>query len=367
MSQIFEQINQYPLGGHEQVVFCSDQSCGLKAIIAIYDTTLGPAEGGTRMLPYKSEEEALEDVLKLSCAMAYKCSAAGIDFGGGKAVIIGDPERDKSEALFRSLGEFVERLNGRYIIAEDVGTCVDDLVMISKSTKWVGSLPLSMGGSGDSSENTALGVVSGMRACANEVFGADSLMDKKIAIQGMGHCGYEAAKILHTEGAKLFVTDINSKNISRAVEEFDAVFVPDSEIFDLKCDIFAPFALGGILNSETIPRLKCEIVAGSANNQLKNKDDAWLLMNKNILYAPDYIVNAGGVINVFTEFDEGGYTLNKAQFRAKKIYDKMKQVIDMSKEKKISTVLAADTIAESGILNARKSENSEVNHFKRKP
>src|SRR5690625_780823 len=261
--KVFEQLKMYD---YEQVIYCQDSSSNLKAIIAIHDTTLGPALGGTRMWNYKSEQEALEDALRLARGMTYKNAAAGLNLGGGKAVIIGDPRQDKSEALFRSFGRYVESLNGRYITAEDVGTTEQDMDYIHMETDFVTGT--SIGGGGDPAPVTALGIYQGMKAAAKEAFGTDSLDGKTIAVQGVGQVAYQLCKHLHAENARLIVTDINEAAVQRAVQEFGAEAVQPDEIYDVDCDIYAPCALGGIINDDTINRIKAKVIAGSANNQL---------------------------------------------------------------------------------------------------
>lgn len=336
--------------GFEQVVFCNDVETGLKAIIAIHDTTLGPALGGVRMWNYNSEEEALHDVLRLAKGMTYKNAVAGLNLGGGKAVIIGDPKKDKSEALFRSFGRFVETLNGRYITAEDVGTFEEDMDYIHMETEYVTGT--SRKGAGDPSPVTALGIYYGMKQAAKEAFGSDSLKGLTIAVQGVGQVAYHLCKHLHEEGAELIVTDINEEAVERAVKEFAATSVKPDEIYDVDCDIFSPCALGGIINDETIPRLKAKIIAGSANNQLEKEEHGRILHEKGILYAPDYVINAGGVINVAEEL--AGYNRQRALNKVKSIYNILETVFEISRQKNIPTSIAANELAEKRIKSMRK-------------
>lgn len=336
--------------GFEQVVFCNDVETGLKAIIAIHDTTLGPALGGVRMWNYNCEEEALHDVLRLAKGMTYKNAAAGLNLGGGKAVIIGDPKKDKSEALFRSFGRFVETLNGRYITAEDVGTFEEDMDYIHMETEFVTGT--SRKGAGDPSPVTALGIYYGMKQAAKEAFGSDSLKGLTIAIQGVGQVAYHLCKHLHEEGAELIVTDINEEAVERAVKEFAATSVKPDEIYDVDCDIFSPCALGGIINDETIPRLKAKVIAGSANNQLEKEEHGRILHEKGILYAPDYVINAGGVINVAEEL--AGYNRQRALNKVKSIYNILETVFEISRQKNIPTSIAANELAEKRIKSMRK-------------
>lgn len=347
--KILDYMKEYD---YEEMVFCCDSRVGLNAIIAIHDTTLGPALGGARMWPYKSEGGAILDALRLARAMTYKSAAAGLNFGGGKAVIIGDPARDKSSGLFRSLGRFIESLNGRYITTEDVGTSEQDMQHISVETTHVTGLPLSWGASGDPSPMTGFGVYQGMKACAREVFGSGSLGDRTVAIQGLGKVGSYLARHLHDDGVKIVGADINAEAAKRAQEEFGATLVNPNEIYDVECDIFAPCALGGVLNRQTIPRLKCRIVAGGANNQLEGDEDGDRLLQRGILYAPDYILNAGGVINLALEFT--GYDPELARGQVAGIYHTVEKVIALAKSEQISTARAADRLALDRIEEAKK-------------
>lgn len=344
--QIYDVMEGY---GHEQVVFCSHQESGLKAIIGIHSTTLGPALGGCRMWTYASDEEALTDVLRLSQGMTYKAAVAGLNLGGGKAVIIGDSRTQKSEALFRAFGRYVEGLSGRYITAEDVGTSVKDMEYVAMETRNVTGIPIELGGSGDPSPVTAYGTYVGMKACAKEVYGTDSLKGKKIVVQGAGgNVGKNLCKHLFAEGAKLFVSDIYDDKLKPLVEEFKATIIGADEVYSYDADIFSPTALGAILNDETIPQLKVKIVAGAANNQLKNEDkDCKALMDKGILYAPDYVINAGGLINVYSELE--GYNRERAMKRAAGIYDAIMNIIETSKRENIPTNAASKEIAMSRI------------------
>ncbi|MBC2022892.1 Glu/Leu/Phe/Val dehydrogenase [Listeria booriae] len=346
---LFERMEKYD---YEQVVFCHDKVSGLKAIIAIHDTTLGPALGGCRMWPYETEEEALEDVLRLARGMTYKNAAAGLNLGGGKTVIIGDPRKDKSEAMFRALGRYVESLNGRYIIAEDVGTTVADMDMIHAETDYVTGISESYGSSGNPSPMTALGVYSAMKRTALEAFGTDTLAEKTVAVQGVGNVAYALCELLHKDGAKLVVTDINQEAVNRAVAAFDAKAVAPDEIYDVDADIFAPCALGGVLNDTTIPRLKVRAVCGSSNNQLlQTIHHGQMLADRGILYAPDYIVNAGGVINVADELSR--YNEERAKHKIGEIYGQIGKVFDIAKEEKILPAQAANRMAEQRMESMR--------------
>lgn len=340
---------------YEQLVFCCDPGVGLKAIISIHDTTLGPALGGIRMWPYKSEDEAILDVLRLGQAMTFKSAAAGLNHGGGKAVVIGDPRKDKTDVLFRSLGRFVESLNGRYVTCEDMGTTVQDMQSIRSETRHVTGLPLSWGGSGDSSVMTAFGVYQGMKACLKETFGSESVRGRTVAIQGFGKVGSHLAGHLHDDGANLVVTDVNPEALKRAKQDFGAKTVDVDGIYDIQCDVFSPNALGAVLNRQTIPRLKCKVVAGGANNQLEEDSDAELLRARGILYAPDYIINAGGVINLALELTR--YDAEQARAKTSEIYQTMERIIARSKAEGITTAKVADMLALERIGAARKMKN----------
>jgi leucine dehydrogenase len=342
---IFKYMERY---SYEQLVMCHDPVSGLKAIIAIHDTTLGPALGGTRMWMYQNDDEAVVDALRLARGMTYKAAAAGLNLGGGKTVIIGDSKKDKSEALWRAFGRFVQSLNGRYITAEDVGTTVDDMNYVRLETQFVTGVSGTTGSSGDPSPVTAFGVWQGMKACAKEVYGIDALKDMTIAVQGVGHVGYYLAKHLAEEGANLIVTDINDENVARVVGEFGAVAVKPHEIFRVDCDIFAPCALGAIINDESIGQLKCKIIAGAANNQLKEERHGDILEERGIIYAPDYIINAGGLMNVADELN-GGYNRERAFRKVETIYENVEKVIFIAKRDGIPTYKAADLLAEERI------------------
>jgi leucine dehydrogenase len=343
--KIFERMSRHD---HEQFVLCYDEGSGLKAIIAIHDTTLGPALGGSRMWPYASEDEALEDVARLSRGMTYKAAAAGLNLGGGKAVIIGDPRRDKSEAMFRAFGRFIQGLAGRYITAEDVGTTVPDMVHVRMETQYVTGIPSALGGSGDPSPFTALGVFRGMKACAKKVFGSEDLGGRRVAIQGMGSTGYYLASYLKEEGAKLVVTDIDAERVKRAVTDLGAEAVAPEAIYDADVDVFSPAALGGIINDDTIPRLRAKIVAGSANNVLGDEEKHGAeLQKRGILYAPDFVINAGGLINVANELV--GYNKELATAQVNAIGGIIERILDIAESEKMPTWLAANKFAESRI------------------
>jgi leucine dehydrogenase len=337
--------------GHEQLIACSEPSVGLKAFIAIHDTTLGPAVGGVRIWPHKTEEDAVMDVLRLSQAMTYKSAAADLPLGGGKGLIIADPQRDKSEGLLRAFGRHVDTLKGRYVSTTDVGSSSRDLEYIALETKYVTGLPTSMGGSGDTSLLTGLGVYMGMKACAKATWGTDSLSGRTVAMQGFGKVAYRTAEHLVKEGANLVATDIHEEALEKA-RHMGARVVDPEEIYDVGCDIFAPCALGGVLNPRTIPRLTCRIIAGGANNQLLNGEDGTELHRRGILYAPDYIINAGGIINVACEID-GPYSPDRAAQMTERIYETMGRVLDISSRQEIPTSRAADRLAQARIDSVR--------------
>jgi leucine dehydrogenase len=329
--------------GHEQVAYWQDERSGLKAIIALHDTTLGPALGGTRMWPYPSEHEALVDVLRLSKAMTFKASLAGLELGGGKAVIIGDPASDKSEALFRSFGEFIASLSGRYITAEDVGTTIEDMAIIRQVTKYATGLPASQGGSGDPSPVTALGVYKSIKAICKIMMGTESLRGLTVAIQGAGKVGYALAEHLSHEGVRIIVAEVNPQAATKIQRDFEVELVGPDQIYGVNCDIFSPCALGAVINDQTIPQLKCRIVAGSANNQLAEERHGEVLRQRGILYAPDYVINAGGLISVASEV--AGYSAAEVWARAAAIYDTILQVLTLAKDEDIPPHLAAHRLA----------------------
>lgn len=341
----FEFIEKY--GDHEEILFCHDKNVGLKAIIAIHNTALGPALGGTRMWNYKTEEEALVDVLRLSKGMTYKASAAGLNLGGGKAVIIGDPKTQKSEGLFRAFGHFVNSLNGKYITAEDVGTSVQDMEHIYMETPWVTGIPKDFGGSGDPSPYTAHGVLMGIKAAADEKFKTDNLKGLRVAVQGLGNVGYNLVKYLIEEGAVVTVADIDPIRVKKCHDQFGVKAVAPDEILAVDCDIQAPCAMGAIVNDQTISKFKCKVIAGGANNQLAEPKHGDQLRELGILYAPDYVVNAGGLMNVFVELE--GYSPDRAFEKTRKVYDNVKKVFEIALRDNIGTHIAADRLAEERI------------------
>jgi phenylalanine dehydrogenase len=359
---MFEKISD-----HEQVVFCNDPETGLKAIIAIHNTTLGPGLGGTRMRPYDTFEDALEDALRLSKGMTYKCAAADVDFGGAKGVIIGDPAKDKTPELFRAYGQFIDSVNGRFYTGTDMGTTLDDFVSAYKETDCIAGLPEVFGGGGETSVPTALGVIYSIKATSKTVWGNEDLNGKVYAIQGLGKVGYKVAEHLLNAGADLFVTDVNpiaikmlkefAKDTNGTVKEVDG-----EEIYSVNADVFVPCAIGGIINDQTIDQLKVQVVAGAANNQLLHNHHAIKLQNKGILYAPDYIVNSGGLIQVADEL----YGPNKERVlsKTKTIYRSLLEVFNHAEARSMTTVEAANEMCEERIY-ARRHRNSFFSPKKR--
>jgi leucine dehydrogenase len=333
---------------HEQVVICSDPKTGLKAIIAIHNTTLGPALGGTRMWDYESEEAAMKDVLRLSRGMTYKSAISGLNLGGGKAVIIGDPHTEKTEALFRSFGRFVDGLGGRYITAEDVGMTEKEMEWIYSETKYVTGIPKALGGSGNPSPVTGYGVYMGVKACANKAYGSDSLEGKKIALQGAGNVASYFARHAAKEGAKLFICDIYNDKAKVLAEEVGAELVDPDAIYGLDVDIFTPCALGGVINDDTVDQFKCDIIAGGANNVLDEEDKhGQMLRDKGIIYAPDYVINAGGIINIASELE--GYNEERALQNAGNIYNTITDILNYSEEHGMPAHKASNALAEKRI------------------
>jgi leucine dehydrogenase len=333
---------------HEQVLIGRDIASGYHGIIAIHSTALGPAVGGTRFWNYASADEALTDVLRLSQGMTYKTALAGLPLGGGKSIIIGDYKTPNREALLRAHGRFVETLKGRYITAEDVGTSPADMEIMRLETQYVAGL---VDGSGDPSPYTARGVFRAIQASGKFTWNADDLSGVTVAIQGCGNVGYNLAKLLHESGAKLIVTDVNSNNLARAVDEFTAEIVEPNDIFNVHADICAPCALGGVINDQTIPELKVKIVAGAANNQLLEERHGARLKERNILYAPDYVANVGGVLNGCRELF--GWTETQALSKIDDIYDTILRIYESAQAQGIATNNAADRLAEDRLRRAR--------------
>lgn len=334
---------------HEQVVFCYDKATGLKAIIGIHNTVLGPALGGTRMWNYESDQEAITDVLRLSRGMTFKAAISGLNAGGGKAVIIGDARKLKTEAFLRRFGRFIESLAGRYVTAEDVNMSTSDMEYISMETNHVTGLPEFRGGGGDPSPVTAYGTYLGIKAAVKKVYGNDSLEGKKVAVQGVGQVGGHLVERLVKENAEVFVTDIYKDRLISIAKKYEVKVVNQEEIYDLDVNIYAPCALGATINDKTIHRLKCEIIAGAANNQLHDeKRHGNMLMDRGIIYAPDFLINAGGLINVYAEY-MGGYKREIAYQQAEKIYDTCFNILNKSEKEKIPSQEAAIKLAQKRI------------------
>jgi leucine dehydrogenase len=338
---IFDSMRSF---GHEQLLLSHDPSCGYYGIIAIHDTTLGPALGGTRFWQYKDTNEAITDALRLARGMTYKSAVAGINLGGGKSVIIGDNRRQDREALFRAHGRFVETLNGRYITAEDIGTTPADMEYIKLETDHVAGL---LGLSGDPSPVTAYGVYVGMKAAAKACWGGDSLAGKRVAVQGAGNVAYHLCRYLHGEGVRLIVTDIRPEKVERVVDELGATPVAPDAIYDQQADIYAPCALGATINDDTIPRLKVKVVAGAANNQLAEDRHGDELERRGVLYAPDYVINGGGVINVYGELHR--WPAERSLKKAGEIYETLLRIFEIARTDRIPTYRAADRLAEQRI------------------
>lgn len=342
--EIFKALEQ---ADHEQVSFAYDEVAGLKSIVAIHSTVLGPSIGGTTMRVYHDEEDALEDALRLSFSMTYKAAAAGLNFGGGSVVIMGDPEKDKSEALFRAVGRQIESLNGRYITSQGLGTSVEDMQRIRVETEHVVGLHPAYGGCGDPSPVTAHGAIAGLMACLEEVGSDPALAGMTVAVQGLGKAGSGFARALVGSGAKVIGCDADSRVSQRWADELRIRIVDPADIYDVECDIWSPCAVGEVLNSETIPRLKCRVVAGLANNQLAEPAHAEALADRGILYAPDFVFNSGALIAVTEEI--AGFSMERALRRAESIYLVMKRVFWVAHERGISTAEAANVLAEERI------------------
>jgi leucine dehydrogenase len=336
--------------GHEQLLIATDAETGLNAVIAIHSTLLGPSLGGCRFWNYKTSEEAVADALRLSRAMTYKAAISGLNLGGGKAVISARPQ-DKKPALLRAFGRFVDSLAGLYVTAQDVGMTLSDLDVIRETTRYAAGIAVEMGGSGDPSFMTARGVMFGMRSCLKDVDGTDSLRDRTVAIQGLGNVGRHLAGLLHREGARLIVADLNTARVQAVAAETGAKTAPPGRIHASDCDIFAPCAMGGLVNQAVIQKLRCRIVAGSANNPLAGPAEAKALHRRRILYAPDYVINAGGLINIACELE--GYEKGRAEERVAGIAQNLSRVFARAKEEKITPLDAADRIVEERLAKAR--------------
>jgi leucine dehydrogenase len=338
---------------HEQVVFCADRAAGLKAVIAIHDTTLGPALGGVRMRSYASEQEAITDALRLAQAMTFKAALAGLDYGGGKAVVIGDHTTTQREALFRALGRAIESLAGRYIPTEDMGTTTADIERVRKESRFGVGRDEVFGGGGDPSPMTAWGIFCGLRACLEEVDGTAEFHGKTVAIQGLGKVGYSLARYLHEAGASLMVADVDASRTQKAVAELHARLVSPEEVLFQQCDILAPCAAGAIFSRETIPYLRCRIIGGGANNQLLTDEDGDTLYQRDVLYAPDFAINAGGLINVADELGPGGYRRERAKAKTEAIYPTLKTIFSEATRRSVPPHRLAVALAQERIQAVR--------------
>ncbi len=352
------EVSEIQVEGYEKVVRCKDAASGLHALIAVHDTTLGPSLGGMRMWPYESEDEALFDVLRLSKGMTRKSAIGETGLGGGKSVIIGDPKKDKSPELFRAMGRFIDGLEGKYITAEDMNIGIPDLEIVKEETRWVTGLSKESGSSGNPSPYTAMGCMYGLEAVAEELYGDRSLKGKRILIQGIGAVGGRLAEYLHEAGAHVIICDINDQRVEEMAAKFGFEVVDDETHLEIECDIYAPCARGAGINDDTIPQLKCKAVAGCANNQLLEARHAKVLRDNGILYAPDFILNAGGIINVSVELLPGGYDEKVAIERIRRIYNNLKQVFEISREEDIPTSEAAIRLADKRIEAARASHSA---------
>lgn len=345
----FQIFNDLQMHDHEQVVFCQDNETGLRAIIGIHNTVLGPALGGTRMWNYASDAEALQDLLRLARGMTYKAAISGLNLGGGKAVIIGDVEKLKSEALLRRFGKFIENLNGKYVTAEDVNMSPEDMEYIAMETRHVTGLAESAGGGGDPSPVTAYGVYVGMKACAKRAWGSDSLAGKSVAVQGVGHVGMFLLEHLYKENLKLYVSDYYPARAKEAAEKYGATVVGLDEIYDIDVDIYSPCALGSTVNDQTLKRLKCQIIAGASNNQLADDDiHGDELKRMEVVYAPDFLINAGGLINVGIDY-LGEWTRERAYKMTEKIYQTTMDIFKLTDHEDINAQTAAMRLAQKRI------------------
>ncbi len=352
------EISEIQRDGYEKVVRCRDGASGLHAIIAVHDTTLGPALGGMRMLPYASEDEALFDVLRLARGMTLKSAVAETGLGGGKSVILGDPRRMKTEALFEAMGSFVDTLGGLYITAEDMNIGIPDLEVVRRKTRWVTGLSRESGSSGNPSPYTARGCLKGMVAVLEHRFGSPDFAGRRVLVQGIGAVGGRLAEMLKDEGAEVVVSDINTDRVRAFQEEHGFEAVADEDLLDVECDVFSPCARGAGLNDDTIPNLKCKAVAGCANNQLLEPRHADMLRERDILYAPDYVINAGGIVNVAVELLPGGYDEQVAIQRIDRIYDNLKHVFEIADKEHISTSEASERVAERRLAEARAAKTA---------
>jgi leucine dehydrogenase len=347
MDAIFDYMEKYDF---ENLFFCQDRELNFKAVIAIHDTTLGPATGGCRMWNrYATETDAIEDALRLARGMTYKYAAAGVNLGGGKAIIIGDPQRKDREPVFRVLGKFINRLGGKYITGEDVGTTLQDMEYIRMETEHVVTLPTYLGGAGDIAPMTAFGTIRAMQACCSRIYGSDRLEGKRVAVQGLGAVGHNIVGQLCELGAKLVVTDIDPEKVSAMVDAYGVVPVKAEDITDAACDIFCPCALGKVINDDSLNRLQCKIICGAANNQLEAERHGQLLEDRGLIYAPDYIANAGGTIYDTDRLEVGAVSHERGRAKVSRIYENMQRVFEIADRHKIPTYMAADRMAEERI------------------
>jgi leucine dehydrogenase len=343
---IFDYLRRYRF---KKVVLCNDTDIGLRAVIAIHSTALGPATGGLRMWTYGTEEEAIMDALRLARGMTYKYAAAGVNLGGGKAVIIGDPNRDKSEALLRAMGRMIDQLGGEYITGEDVGTTLEDMEAVYSETDHVVTLPEHAGGAGDISPATALGSIEAMRACAERMWGSPDLAGHSVALQGLGMVGSKALPMLVEAGAEVVVTDVDKQKVLRAVNKFGVQAVDPADIYDQDVDIFAPYALGAVINDDTIPRLKVKVVAGSANNILAEERHGDELEKRGIVYAVDFVANSGGTIFDTDRYRKGGFQPERAMTNVRRIFERIEEIFDIADRDQIPYYRAAERLAEERI------------------
>ncbi len=349
-------FGQNSFDNHEQIVFCNDKDTGLKAIIGIHNTTLGPALGGTRMWKYNNEWEALNDVLRLSRGMSYKSAITGLNLGGGKAVIIGDSKIDKTPEMIRTFGEYVNSLSGKYITAEDVGTTTEDMDRIREMTSFVTGVSIEKGGSGNPSPVTAYGVYMGMKAAAKFQFGAENLGGKKVLVQGIGHVGETLVDYLTKEGALVQISDINQERLEEISLKYGAQIFTGNDLYTAEVDIYSPCALGATINDDTVHKIRAKVIAGAANNQLaKDTIHGQILKDRGIAYAPDFLINAGGIINVYGEIV--GYDNAEAMRRTENIYNTTLEIFNFAEQNKMTTQEAAMSIAQSRI-ETRKKENA---------
>lgn len=354
MDGILSYMAQYD---YENLYFCQERETGLRAVIALHDTTLGPATGGTRMWTYDNEMAAVEDALRLARGMTYKYAAAGVNLGGGKCVIIGNPATDKSEALFRALGRFIDRLSGAYITGEDVGTTLRDMEYLRMETRYVVTLPRELGGAGPIGPATARGTLQGMRAACAAAFGSAEIAGRSVALQGLGAVGSELLQLLRAEDATVYVADLDGRRAEELAARHGATVVPPAAIQTLDTDIYSPCALGNVLNDATIPHLRCKVVAGCANNQLGGIEHGDALRDRGIVYAPDYIINAGGTIYDTDRLQPGGFNEQRALRNVDRIYETMSELLRTSAQEGISTARAADLLAERRLAGARQVQN----------